>query len=152
MKISIKTKFILPTKIDILYDALKSPKMMQTVAWPMVYFQPVEPKDFPEKWENGSTYKMNMDLFGFMPIGWQVLNINSSYFDQEAVLSDIGPGFAVKLWDHKVLLKKHSETETLYDEVLYLTVNPLVAPMMFISMKILFWWRKIRWGMVVDKL
>jgi len=128
------------------FDALKSPAMMQQVAWPLVKFKPVEPAVFPDKWQDGSTYKMKMYLLGFLPMGWQELKISSQYNEKENkyLLNDVGPGWAVKWWDHKVELKRVSEKVTHYDEELNLTTG-LLSPIIWLGMSLLFKWRKNRW-------
>ena len=139
-----KTNILLPWKIERVFDALNAPSMMQRVAWPLVVFKAVKPAEFPERWQNGGNYRMNMFLFGFLPLGWQELSIQSSWTDTGAVLIDTGPGFAIKLWDHRVVLSKDEEGGTRYDETLELTTG-LMAPIIWLGMKALFAWRKHRW-------
>lgn len=125
-------------------DALNAPSMMQKVAFPLVIFKAVKPSVFPERWENGGAYRMKMYLFGVLPLGWQELLIKSEVISEGAVLTDVGPGFAVKMWDHKVVLTKKGDSQTAYDETLVLTVG-LMAPFIWIGMTALFAWRKYRW-------
>lgn len=139
-----KTKITIPWSIERLFDALNAPAMMQKVAFPLVIFKAVRPKVFPERWEKGGSYRMKMNLFGVLPLGWQELSIQSQMSGERAVLTDIGPGFAVKMWDHKVVLTKQGDSKTEYDETLTLTVG-LMAPLIWIGMTALFAWRKYRW-------
>ena len=142
----------LSTKINInwpvikTFNALKSPAMMQRVAWPVVIFKPVKPDIFPEQWEQGIVYRMNMYLLGFLPMGWQELKISSQQDEVNKVyiLRDVGPGWAVKWWDHKVVLKSVAENITNYDEILELKTG-LLGPIIWLGMKLLFFWRKYRW-------
>lgn len=60
-----KTNLLLPWKIERVFEALNAPSMMQRVAWPLVVFKAVKPAEFPECWQNGGNYRMNMFLFGF---------------------------------------------------------------------------------------
>jgi hypothetical protein len=128
------------------FNALKSPAMMQRVAWPLVIFKPVKPSIFPEQWQEEFTYRMNMYLLGFLPMGWQELKISShrDEINKIYILKDVGPGWAVKWWDHQVVLKPISENITSYDEILELKTG-LLGPIIWIGMNLLFKWRKYRW-------
>lgn len=145
-----KTKLTIPWSIGRVFDALTAPSMMQKVASPLVVFKAVKPPVFPDRWENGGIYRMNMYLFGVLPLGWQELSIQSRNSGAQAELIDIGPGFAVKLWNHKVILRKVGETQTSYDETLDLTAG-LMAPFIWIGMTALFAWRKYRWLALTKK-
>ncbi len=139
-----KTNITIPWNIDHVFDALNAPSMMQKVASPLVVFKAVRPSIFPNRWENGATYRMKMYLLGFLPLGWQELSIQSKFTGTEAILTDVGPGFAVKMWDHKVILRKDGDSRTSYDETLNLTAG-LMTPLIWIGMTALFAWRKYRW-------
>lgn len=145
-----KTNITIPWNINTVFDALNSPSMMQKVAWPLVAFKAVSPKTFPERWENGGLYRMNMYFFGFLPLGWQELVIQSRKTDTEAILTDVGPGFAVKMWNHKVVLSKDGEASTHYEETLELTAG-LMTPLIWVGMTALFAWRKYRWLAISKK-
>ncbi len=139
-----KTKITIPWHIDRVFDALNAPSMMQQVAFPLVIFKAVRPTVFPERWDNGATYRMKMYLFGVLPLGWQELSIRATRTTDQATLTDVGPGFAVKLWDHNVVLTKQGDSKTQYDETLTLTAG-FMAPIIWIGMTALFAWRKYRW-------
>lgn len=141
-----KTDIIIDWAVTKTFTAMKSPAMMQKVAWPLVIFKPVKPKVFPDMWQDGETYKMNMYLLGFLPMGWQQLEISSEQDvnSNEYILKDIGPGWAVKWWDHKVTLKKVSDNSTHYEEQLVLKTG-FLGPIIWLGMTVLFWWRKKRW-------
>lgn len=141
-----KTDLVLSWPVNKTFDAMKSPAMMQKVAWPLVIFKPEDPSVFPAQWQDRSNYKMNMFLLGFLPMGWQKLEISSEHnADQNTyVLKDAGPGWAVKWWDHKVTLKAVSENSTHYEEELTLTTG-LLGPIVWFGMALLFLWRKYRW-------
>lgn len=123
---------------------------MQHVAFPLVIFRPASNVTFPDRWENGATYRMNMYVLGILPLGWQELKITTQFNHDTAVLKDIGPGFAVKFWDHTVELVQINESLTQYDEELKLTAGAL-SPFIWVGMKLLFWWRKYRWITLVNK-
>ncbi len=139
-----KTNITIPWNIDRVFDALNAPSMMQKVASPLVAFKAAKTSVFPDRWENGVTYRMNMYFLGFLPLGWQELSIQSKLTGTEAILTDIGPGFAVKMWNHKVILRKDGDSHTRYDETLDLTAG-LMTPLIWIGMTALFAWRKYRW-------
>lgn len=138
-----ETNLVLPWEMKRVFTALNAPSMMQKVAFPLVIFRPIEPTTFPEQWKNGATYRMNMYFFGFLPLGWQQLTIRSTSSETAATLSDVGPGFAVKMWNHRVQLTKKG-TACIYEETLELSAG-ILAPVIWIGMKALFVWRKYRW-------
>lgn len=106
--------------------------------------KPVNLEVFPESWQDGQTYKMNMYLFGFLPMGWQELKISSQQDADKYILKDVGPGWAVKWWDHQVILAKILENKTHYEEELILSAG-FLKPIIWLVMTALFWWRKYRW-------
>jgi hypothetical protein len=145
MKIVLKSKLKFSQPIDKLQKALLSPEMMCRVAWPMVKFVPENPPQFPEFWEQGKTYRLKMYAFYFIPLFWQELTISWENLENGSfIFKDIGPGFAVKLWDHSVVLTPIDSEKTNYDETLELTTN-FLGPLLWIAMKILFLWREHRW-------
>ncbi len=139
-----KTDIILNWPIEKTFAALKNPAMMKKVAWPLVIFKPVNLEVFPESWQDGQTYKMNMYLLGFLPMGWQELKISSQQDADKYILKDVGPGWAVKWWDHQVILAKILENKTHYEEELILSAG-FLKPIIWLVMTALFWWRKYRW-------
>jgi hypothetical protein len=145
-----KTNIIIPWNIEYVFDALNEPLMMQKIASPLVIFKAVKPSVFPYRWQNGGKYRMNMYFFGVLPLGWQELSIESIRSDAGAVFTDIGPGFVVKQWNHKVILSNDGDLYTRYDETLELTVG-LMAPLIWLGMTVLFAWRKYRW-LTITKL
>lgn len=139
-------------EVDKVFAALLDPGMMQRVACPLVLFQAKEPKRFPARWLEGETYKMNMYLFGFLPLGWQQLTITAEKDQTNQVykLIDAGPGWAVKYWQHQVVVKPTEGNKTFYDETLELQVG-LLKPIIYLGMKLLFWWRQQRWQQLTNK-
>lgn len=107
-----KTNITLSWNIDRVVDALNDLFMMQKVASPLVVFKAVKPAVFHYRWENEGACSMSMYLFGVLPLGWQEISIQSKRTDTEAILTDIGPGFSVKLWDHKVIVRKDGKSRT----------------------------------------
>lgn len=141
-----KTNIIINWPVSKAFDAMQNPAMMQKVAWPLVIFKAINPSPFPQRWQDGSNYTMKMYLLGFLPMGWQKLEISSEHNTAQNTytLKDVGPGWAVKWWNHKVTLKPVAENSTQYEEELVLTTG-ILGPIVWIGMTLLFSWRKYRW-------
>jgi hypothetical protein len=149
MKIVLKSKLEFPWTIDRLQTALLSPAMMSKVAWPMVKFVPENPSQFPDFWEQGKTYRLRMYAFYFIPLFWQELKISwENLEDGSFIFKDIGPGFAVKMWNHSVVITPINSQKTSYNETLQLTTG-FLGPLLWVAMKLLFLWREYRWKKIM---
>ena len=54
---------------------VRSTRLLEYVAYPIITFQPIEPPSFPQEWAEG-TYWVNLKLFGGLPLGRQAIVIS----------------------------------------------------------------------------
>ena len=108
---------------------------------------PVEPPRFPEKWSEGQ-YRANLYLFGFLPVGWQVIGIEpETRCDETWSIRDNGYGWAIKAWDHTMEVTPIGE-ESYYTDRITLDAGVL-TPMVTVFVKLLYGHRQRRWQKLV---
>jgi hypothetical protein len=96
---------------------VKTPRLLQFVAHPLVKFTPVQPPTFPSVWVE-STYWVKLALFGFLPFGKQAVVISYPRTDGGFAIRDAGHSPLIKIWDHWIFITKEKDGETRYrDEV-----------------------------------
>ena len=71
---TIEMKTVLPAETAVVWDHVLQPRLMCFVAKGMLTFQPIEPKEFPERWSAGR-FRVRKRLYGLLPIGWQEISI-----------------------------------------------------------------------------
>ncbi|MEO1040714.1 MAG: hypothetical protein AAFX52_00345 [Pseudomonadota bacterium] len=87
---------------DDVWHAATASSTLHHVAAPMVLFEPVNPPSLPARWEDGD-YLCALRLFGFLPIGQQVIGISYPPPEGETrFLRDNGHSASIKRWDHWV--------------------------------------------------
>ncbi len=108
---------------------------------------PVEPPRFPEKWSEGQ-YRANLYLFGFLPVGWQVIGIEpETRCDETWSIRDNGYGWAIKAWYHTMEVTPIGE-ESYYTDRITLDAGVL-TPMVTVFVKLLYGHRQRRWQKLV---
>lgn len=76
--------------------------LLHYVAKGMIRFAPVDPPEFPEKWERGQ-YRTRMYWKGFFPLGWQTIGIEPQPMNGDIwSMRDNGYGTMAKTWDHMI--------------------------------------------------
>lgn len=88
---------------------VQTPRLLIHVASPLVRFIPVQPNAFPATWE-AKPYLVSMRLFGWLPIGRQVIDISRR--DRSAEMGhfhiefrDNGHGTLISGWDHLITIE-----------------------------------------------
>ena len=103
MRLSLETRLQCPLEQAI--AEVKTPRLLEYVAHPMVTFQPIEPASFPEIWFEG-TFWVKLLLFGVLPFGRQAIVISYPAGEDTFTLRDNGYSALIKTWDHKITLEK----------------------------------------------
>lgn len=103
------------------FAEVQTPRLMLHISRPFVRFSPVEPSVLPERWEQ-KEYLVSIYLFGFLPIGKQLLNISgrdrSNEFRRFYVeLRDNGRGSMMSKWDHLITIQSSGQRCSYTDHV-----------------------------------
>lgn len=115
------------------WEKVKTSALLEFVAKGMVTFKPTGGR-FPEIWQEGSTVTTRMFLYGFIPFGGVHTLYVEKIDDNNTVLSTREFDNAAKVWNHKVTLKKITETTTCYEDEIIIYGGILTA--------IITWWAK----------
>ncbi len=108
---------VLPCSFEHAVAEVKSPRLLEFVAHPLVRFEPLQPPTFPSAWAE-ATYWVKLKLFGFLPLGTQAVVISYPQVATGFALRDAGYSSLIKTWDHWIFITKGKDGATHYrDEV-----------------------------------
>ena len=114
---------------DVVWREVGTTRLLRFVTSPLISFSPVEPITWPDVWEAGE-YLCSMRLFGFLPIGRQVIDISFPPPDGDTrFVRDNGRSASIKRWDHWISISPKGEG-TRYEDRLDLDAGwrtPIVA-------------------------
>lgn len=105
---------------------LKKPSLLLYVARPLVVFSPCRNETLPETWQ-AAAYRLNMHLFGLVPLGWQIVDISYPAADCFTML-DNGRGALIRRWRHTITVKPQNGG-CLYRDHVEIDAGRLTAPM-----------------------
>jgi len=101
----IEIEIILNTDADRVWYEVNRPQLLLFVAWPMIHFAPLDPPDWPERWEERE-YVVSMRLWGFFWIGDQVIAISRpTAREGTRYIRDYGRSASVSKWDHLIIVE-----------------------------------------------
>ncbi len=99
------------------WEHVQTPHLMQHVGSPMIRFVPVGGGSFPEQWSVGE-HKAWLYLFGFLPLGWQVIGIELPAPEPGRYrLRDNGYSPMIRRWDHRIMVESDGEGTRYTDEI-----------------------------------
>lgn len=104
---------------------LKKPSLLLYVARPLVVFSPCRNATLPEEWQTAA-YRLEMRLFGIIPLGWQEVDISYPAADCFTML-DNGRGMLIRRWRHTITVKPQNGG-CLYSDHLEIDAGILTAP------------------------
>ncbi len=150
MRSKISSKF--NTSPDKVWELVKRSDTMIFIAKPIVSFQPVG-KQFPEIWEEGQ-YETSVKLFGFIPIGSQVIRI--SIDSENRRIRDDGFGKKGLLglmskWDHYIFIDNDNKNPNITNYTDQIEVKAgLLTIFIWIFANIFYMWRQYRWKKLLE--
>lgn len=97
---------ILKCSIDEAVTHVKTPRLLEFVAAPLVRFVPVTPPVFPDVWSVGE-YSVALRLFGIVPVGKQAIVISMPPTETGFTVRDAGHGALINTWDHLITITPH---------------------------------------------
>lgn len=116
MKLRIDT--VIDADADTVWHHVRRPVLLDHVAWPLQRFDPIDPVRLPDQWVDGE-YRVRCFMFGFLPMGSQVISISYPATDAPARrLRDNGRGSMMRRWDHLITIRPRGDGRCDYrDEV-----------------------------------
>jgi hypothetical protein len=97
---------ILECGIDEAVPHVKTPRLLEFVAAPLIRFVPVNPPVFPEVWSVGE-YSVALRLFGVVPFGKQAIVISMPSTETGFTVHDAGHSALINTWDHLITITPH---------------------------------------------
>lgn len=144
---NIEISCVLPVSPDEIWEHVKTSRLLDYITKGMIRFKPIAPKEFPEIWEPGQ-YKAALYWKGIMPVGWQVIQIESiPERDGVRFIRDNGYGALIKTWDHMIEIAPHDDGTKYTDRI---TVRAgLLTPLVALFAKRFYIHRQKRWRRLV---
>lgn len=145
---TIEMKTVLPAETAVVWDHVLQPRLMCFVAKGMLTFQPIEPKEFPERWSAGR-FRVRKRLYGLLPIGWQEISIEFLP-DQGRMqrMRENGRGWLIPTWDHTIVVEP-VEGGTRYVDLVKIEAGVL-TPLVVAFARRFFAHRQRRWHKLVE--
>lgn len=146
MKVVVSSLFDVP--FEKAHKLILQPRTMQIVASPVMHFRAVSPKTLPEQWEAGKIYRIKLYGFGFIPLGWYDIKIETDLAEKDVVIGrDRGTGQFVNVWDHAIIIKRQGDKTHYIDEV---DIHAgLLTPLVAVFAKFFYKHRQKRWQRIV---
>ena len=138
----------LPCPYDRVVALVKTPRLLQYVAAPMVSLTPVEPAAFPDTWTTG-TYWVQLRLFGFLPFGKQAIVISMPLTTHGFELRDAGHSALIKVWHHMITVDPTS-SGTLYRDRVEVRAGVL-TPFIWAFAQLFYRHRQRRWKALASR-
>lgn len=135
--------------IDLAWNNVKTPALLQFVSRGMIRFKPVD-GGLPRYWEKGHTYAVNMHFFGFLPLGGRhflyVENIDDSNYE---IATREWDGL-VNVWNHAIVLRKGDTGKIYYEDSIVIYAGILTG---FVTQfaRIFYKYRQRRWQIVAKE-
>lgn len=105
----------IPIDIDTAWAKIKTSALLKFVSEGKVKFKPTGGQ-FPEIWKEGDTVSTRMLMYSFVPLG----GLHSLYFEkidnENKILQTREWDYSAKVWNHKMSLKKWTETTIIYED------------------------------------
>lgn len=129
---------------DVMWEALRTPSVLQHVAHPWLAIEAVSPRGLPRRWPEGA-HGVHVSALGLVPLGRQTIDIHYSERAGARIVEDGGgptTGLlaAVTSWRHRMAVSALPRGRTLYRDRLDVTAGPL-TPLVWLSLWAFWQWR-----------
>jgi hypothetical protein len=143
MRVEIST--VIAADADMVWRHVKTPRLLEYVAGPLIKFVPKNPANFPELWATGQ-YKTTMKFFGFIPIGRQTIGIEYPEPPTRGThqLRDNGNGSLISQWDHMITISERQDGHTDYCDRVDISAG-LLTPFIALFAWVFYRHRQRRW-------
>ncbi len=119
----------IPADIEKVWQEVRTSRLLHYITRGFVRFVPTRTKPFPEIWVEGE-YRAWLLLFGFIPIGWQIIAIEDQPPEGEVRrIRDNGRRMMIRTWDHMIEIKPSGMQTHYVDQITVEAgiLTPLVA-------------------------
>lgn len=147
---NIETKF--QCNYETVVQYVKRPITLDYIAFPILVFKNIDPKNYPKIWKNG-TYQVKMMLFNFIPFGKQYIKIEElkDKDPNEFIIRDNGTGDLIKKWDHWIIIKKINGNSEVVQYIDRIDIDAgLITSFIWIFANIFYRWRQFRWKSLIN--
>lgn len=149
MKLRLSTVFNAP--IEQVFEQVKTPRLLQYIAYPLIEFRPVEPAVFPEVWTVGD-YRVEMRFLSLISMGEQSIRIRlepaQQIPGQRYQLLDDGYSRLIQRWHHLIHLEALPNGFTQYVDELEVEAGLLTKPVWLFAY-LFYSYRQYRWRQLV---
>lgn len=148
MKLNLQSK--MKVSQELLWSNLKNTSTFLKVGAPLMKFKDLDKKGLPAYWCQGETYKLNMYIFGFIPMGHHEITF-VRMDDTAKIIATDEKGQLIKSWQHtmKVLNETTDQTSVFRDELS--VENGLLTFPTFIGVYLFFVYRHFRIKQLIRK-
>jgi hypothetical protein len=139
---------ILDCSIDEAVTHVKTPRLLEFVAAPLVRFVPVSPRVFPAVWSTGE-YLVSLRLLGVVPFVKQAIVISMPATETGFTVRDAGHSALINTWDHLIPITPHGSGCHYRDRV---DIRAgVLTPFIWLFAQLFYRHRQRRWRALVAK-
>lgn len=145
----VQLKLVLACPPDAAWRAIRSPSVFADVSYPLLEFEPLGDRGFPEVWDTGSHPVGARALFGILDAGTQDIDISLSTRGAVRILEDhggpiSGPLRIVTRWRHRMAVSAGpTPGTTLFRDRLEFSAGAL-TPVVWCALWAFWQWRGYR--------
>lgn len=147
-KLTVSSELLMP--VDSAWNQVRTSALLEFVTKGKMRFKPGGGA-FPETWREGDTVTTRMRAYGFIPFG----GLHTLYFDkideEEKVIETKEWNRAVKIWNHRIVLREIEEDRTYYEDEIIIYAGALTGPITSFA-KGFYKHRQRRWQLVAQGL
>ncbi len=122
--------------------------LLEHIAWPLMKFEPREPRTFPREWQAGR-FRVGLKLFGFIPLGDQWIVISVENGSASPILRDNGYSAMIPRWDHWIFIEPTGSKKCRYIDRVDIEAG-LLTPFVWLFAKCFYAHRQRRWRALAE--
>ncbi|MBB3109869.1 hypothetical protein FHS18_001932 [Paenibacillus phyllosphaerae] len=108
----------------VLWGWLGDPAVFRKVTAPVMEFRSEHPESFPDRWQEGRSYQMNMYLFGIVPLGYHTIHFRS-IDDGNRQFQTMESGRFIRHWEHTMRVRVNGQGDTYFEDELVIRSGAL---------------------------
>ena len=145
--LKVYVKSLLPCSSSAAWSEVQKVSLLRYVAWPLVTFHPRKGEQLPARWEQGTTVSIRMRLFGFVPFGTHILEVERIDHDQ-LVIQTCEHDYLIRKWDHLIQICRETDNTSMYSDDIEIDAGILTVPV-FLFAQCFYRHRQRRWRKAV---